>query len=51
MADTPNSAAEALARLNMPLLEAMMTRRAVRRVRPDPVDDAIVPTRSTTRSC
>jgi hypothetical protein len=42
MADTPNSAAEALARPNMPLLEAMMTQRAVRRVRPDPVDDAIV---------
>jgi nitroreductase len=42
MADTPNSAAEALARLNVPLLEAMMTQRAVRRVRPDPVDDAIV---------
>jgi nitroreductase len=33
---------EALKRLDMPLLEAMMTQRAVRRVRPDPVDDAIV---------
>jgi nitroreductase len=36
------SAAEALARLDMPLLEAMMTQRAVRRVLPDPVDDAVV---------
>jgi len=36
------TAAEALARLDMPLLEAMMTQRAVRRVRPDPVDDAVV---------
>jgi len=34
--------AEALARLDMPLLEAMMTQRAVRRVLPDPVDDAVV---------
>src|SRR6201999_2635669 len=34
--------AEALAGLNMPLLEAMMTQRAVRRVHPDPVDDAVV---------
>jgi nitroreductase len=55
MTDTPNSAspglrgsgvvptaAEALARLDMPLLEAMMTQRAVRRVLPDPVDDAVV---------
>jgi nitroreductase len=55
MTDTPNSAsptsagsgvaptaAEALAHLNMPLLEAMMTQRAVRRVLPDPVDDAVV---------
>src|SRR6202045_5356945 len=55
MTDTPNSpvaasgafgvvpsAAEALAGLNMPLLEAMMTQRAVRRVHPDPVDDAVV---------
>lgn len=33
---------EALAGLQMPLLEAMMTQRAVRRVRPDPVDDAVV---------
>ena len=33
---------EALAGLNMPLIEAMMTQRAVRRVRPDPVDDAVV---------
>ena len=36
------TAAEALARLDMPLLEAMMTQRAVRRVLPDPVDDAVV---------
>ena len=55
MTDTPNagsatpgtsgvvpSAAEALARLDMPLADAMMTQRAVRRVRPDPVDDAVV---------
>ena len=34
--------AEALARLDMPLLEAMMTQRAVRRVLPDPVEDALV---------
>jgi nitroreductase len=55
MTDTPNSAsaapdasavvpsaAEALARLDMPLLDAMMTQRAVRRVLPNPVDDAVV---------
>lgn len=36
------SAAEAFARLDMPLADAMMTQRAVRRVRPDPVDDAVV---------
>lgn len=55
MTDTPNaasatpgtsgvvpSAAEALGRLDMPLADAMMTQRAVRRVRPDPVDDAVV---------
>jgi nitroreductase len=55
MTDTPNSdsrgsrepgvaltVAEALARLDMPLLEAMLTQRAVRRVLPDPVDDAVV---------
>ena len=36
------TAAEALARLDMPLLEAMMTQRAVRRVLPDPVDDEVV---------
>src|SRR4029077_15038667 len=29
-------------RLDMPLLDAMMTQRAVRRVLPDPVDDAVV---------
>lgn len=34
--------AEALARLGMPLLDAVMTQRAVRRVRPDPVDDALI---------
>ncbi len=33
---------EASAGLQMPLAEAMMTQRAVRRVRPDPVDDAVV---------
>ena len=53
MTETPNSSAsgasrvvptsaEALARLDMPLLDAMMTQRAVRRVLPDPVDDAVV---------
>jgi len=36
------STAEALARLQMPLYEAMMTQRAVRRVLPDPVEDAVV---------
>ena len=34
--------AEAIARLDMPLIEAMLTQRAVRRVLPDPVDDAVV---------
>ncbi|UZF58887.1 nitroreductase family protein [Gordonia polyisoprenivorans] len=34
--------AEALQRLTMPLQEAMMTQRAIRRVRPDPVDDELV---------
>ena len=55
MTNTPDSAspssevsgavsnpAEALARLDMSLPEAMMTQRAVRRVLPDPVDDAVV---------
>lgn len=45
MSDSPNpvpTTDDALAALDMPLLEAMMTQRAVRRVRPDPVDDAIV---------
>jgi nitroreductase len=55
MTDIPNSgsptsgasgvapaAADALARLDMPLLQAMMTQRAVRRVLPEPVDDAVV---------
>ncbi len=36
------SAAEALACLDMPLREAIMTQRAVRRVRPDPVADVVV---------
>jgi nitroreductase len=36
------TAAEAFGRLDMPLVEAMMTQRAVRRVLPDPVDDALV---------
>ena len=35
-------ATEALSRLDMPLCEAMMTQRAVRRLLPDPVDDAVV---------
>jgi nitroreductase len=34
--------AEVEGRLTMPLLEAMLTQRTVRRVRPDPVDDRIV---------
>jgi hypothetical protein len=55
MTDTPHSgsaagsvpqaiptAAEAFARLDMPLVEAMMTQRAVGRVLPDPFDDAVV---------
>lgn len=42
MADIPNTADEAIARLDMPLRDAMMTQRAVRRVLPDPVDDVIV---------
>lgn len=33
---------EAFERLRMPLVDAMLTQRAVRRVLPDPVDDAIV---------
>lgn len=33
---------EALARLDETMVEAMMTQRAVRRLRPDPVDDALV---------
>ena len=33
---------EALDRLAMPLDAAMMTQRAIRRVLPDPVDDAVV---------
>jgi len=41
MAEIP-TVDEALARLDMPLRDAMMTQRAVRRVLPDPVDDAIV---------
>jgi nitroreductase len=36
------SVVEAVARLDMPLVEAMMTQRAIRRLRPDPVDDALV---------
>src|SRR5581483_12505055 len=46
MTDSPNAAIptadEAIARLDMPLIDAMMTQRAVRRLRPDPVDDAVV---------
>ena len=33
---------EAIAGLDMPMFEAMMTQRAIRRVLPDPVDDAVV---------
>ena len=36
------STSEALARLDETMVEAMMTQRAVRRLRPDPVDDALV---------
>src|SRR6476469_2953367 len=36
------STAEALAGLDMPLSEAMMTQRSIRRILPDPVDDAVV---------
>lgn len=36
------STAQALARLDETMVEAMMTQRAVRRLRPDPVDDALV---------
>lgn len=55
MTDTPDSASpyadafrvapstgEALAGLTMPLVDAMMSQRAVRRVYPDPVDDTLV---------
>ena len=41
------STAEALARLDESMVEAMMTQRAIRRVRPDPVDDAVVLTVGT----
>src|ERR1700739_3804533 len=55
MTDTPNAespyadaflvapaTSDALAGLNMPLQDAMLTQRAVRRVHPDPVDDVLV---------
>jgi nitroreductase len=46
MTDAPDDAIPstdaALARLTMPVVDAMMTQRAVRRVRPDPVDDTVV---------
>src|SRR6476469_9956108 len=47
MTDTGNTAsgrtlADVEAGLDMPLQEAMLTQRAVRRLLPDPVDDAIV---------
>lgn len=51
MPDTPRLAdgsgpipgtAEALGRLDETMVEAMMTQRAIRRLRPDPVDDALV---------
>ena len=38
----PPSTEEAWVRLEMPLQDAMMTQRAIRRLRPDPVDDALV---------
>lgn len=41
-AAVPSQYADALSRLGMPLMEAMTTQRAVRRVLPDPVDDAVV---------
>ena len=34
--------AEALARLDETMVEAMMTQRAIRRLRPDPVDDRLL---------
>jgi nitroreductase len=42
--DTPSSRTltDVADRLSMPLVEAMQTQRAVRRLLPDPVDDAIV---------
>lgn len=45
MSQPPNpipTTEEALTRLEMPLIDAMMTQRAIRRLLPDPVDDAIV---------
>src|SRR3954469_25612355 len=47
MTDTTNEAqgrtlADVEAGLDMPLQEAMLTQRAIRRLLPDPVDDAIV---------
>ena len=41
-AGATRSFGQAVARLDMPLIEAMLTQRAVRRVLPDPVDDAVV---------
>jgi nitroreductase len=40
--DADDVRADVLDRLDMPLVDAMMTQRAVRRVLPDPVDDAVV---------
>jgi nitroreductase len=40
--DPTTDPSDAETRLNMPLAEAMLTQRAVRRVLPDPVDDRIV---------
>lgn len=39
---TGESTGEVMARLDMPMLDAMMTQRAIRRLRPDPIDDALV---------
>ncbi|TWS19908.1 nitroreductase family protein [Tsukamurella asaccharolytica] len=42
MSERIPSTETALGRLDMPLVEAMTTQRAIRRVLPDPVDDALV---------
>lgn len=42
MTDTPVDTEEAFARLEMPMIEAMQTQRAVRRLHTDPVDDDLL---------